>query len=338
MRIGVLTGGGDAPGLNSAIRGIVFRAHKKGHEVIGILRGWRGLIEQQARPLSLDEVEEIHREGGTVILTSRTNPLKSEETAAKALEGFKALGLDGLIAIGGEDTLGACAKLAHKGLRAIGIPKTIDHDVPGTEFTIGFDTAIEIVTEALDRLVTTAKSHERVIVVEIMGRHAGWMALFGGLAGGAHFIVIPEQKVDVDEIIASIRRRFEAGKRYALVAVAEGATFFAPKASDEVIDEFGHVKVGGVAEYIANAIKKAGFEARHVVLGHLQRGGSPSVRDRLIPMLLGVKAVELVEKGEFGKMVTIRGEQIITVPLDVVTEGIRAVPPELYEIAKAFFA
>ncbi len=338
MRIGVLTGGGDAPGLNSAIRGIVFRAHKKGHEVIGILRGWRGLIEQQARPLSLDEVEEIHREGGTVILTSRTNPLKSEETAAKALEGFKALGLDGLIAIGGEDTLGACAKLAHKGLKAIGIPKTIDHDVPGTEFTIGFDTAIEIVTEALDRLVTTAKSHERVIVVEIMGRHAGWMALFGGLAGGAHFIVIPEQKVDVDEIIASIRRRFEAGKRYALVAVAEGATFFAPKASDEVIDEFGHVKVGGVAEYIANAIKKAGFEARHVVLGHLQRGGSPSVRDRLIPMLLGVKAVELVEKGEFGKMVTIRGEQIITVPLDVVTEGIRAVPPELYEIAKAFFA
>ncbi|RKZ00324.1 MAG: 6-phosphofructokinase [Candidatus Hydrothermota bacterium] len=338
MRIGVLTGGGDAPGLNSAIRGIVFRAHKKGHEVIGILRGWRGLIEQQARPLSLDEVEEIHREGGTVILTSRTNPLKSEETAAKALEGFKALGLDGLIAIGGEDTLGACAKLAHKGLRAIGIPKTIDHDVPGTEFTIGFDTAIEIVTEALDRLVTTAKSHERVIVVEIMGRHAGWMALFGGLAGGAHFIVIPEQKVDVDEIIASIRRRFEAGKRYALVAVAEGVTFFAPKASDEVIDEFGHVKVGGVAEYIANAIKKAGFEARHVVLGHLQRGGSPSVRDRLIPMLLGVKAVELVEKGEFGKMVTIRGEQIITVPLDVVTEGIRAVPPELYEIAKAFFA
>ncbi len=339
MKIGVLTGGGDAPGLNNAIRGIVFKAVRDGHEVIGLEKGWKGLIERLSRPLTLEDVEEIYREGGTILKSSRTNPMKSEEVAQKALEGFKELCLDALIAIGGEDTLGACAKLAQKGLKAVGIPKTIDHDVLGTEYTIGFDTAIQIVTEALDRLLTTAKSHERVIVVEIMGRHAGWMTFYGGLAGGAHYIIIPEKKVDIDDIIRVLKARYERGKRYALIAVAEGATFFSSTGKEaDIIDEFGHIKLGGdVAKQLATILKDAGFETRHVVLGHLQRGGSPAPRDRYIPLMLGIKAVELVEKGEFGKMVALKGEEIIVQPLEVVIGGIRTVPEELYELVKPIF-
>lgn len=339
MKIGVLTGGGDAPGLNNAIRGIVFKAVRDGHEVIGLEKGWKGLIEQLARPLSIEDVEEIYKEGGTILKSSRTNPMKSEEVAAKAMKGFEDLGLDALIAIGGEDTLGACAKLASRGLKAVGIPKTIDHDVLGTEYTIGFDTAIQIVTEALDRLLTTARSHERVIVVEIMGRHAGWMTFYGGLAGGAHYIIIPEKKVDIDDIIRVLKERYERGKRYALIAVAEGATFFSSTGEEaEIIDEFGHIKLGGdVAKQLATVLKNAGFETRHVVLGHLQRGGSPAPRDRYIPLMLGIKAVELVEKGEFGKMVALKGEEIIVQPLEVVLGGIRTVPDELYELVKPLF-
>ncbi len=339
MKIGVLTGGGDAPGLNNAIRGIVFKAVRDGHEVIGLEKGWKGLIEKLTRPLTIDDVEEIYREGGTILKSSRTNPLKSEEVAEKAIKGFNELGLDALIAIGGEDTLGACARLAERGLKAVGIPKTIDHDVRGTEYTIGFDTAIQIVTEALDRLLTTAKSHERVIVVEIMGRHAGWMTFYGGLAGGAHYIIIPEKKVDIDDIIRVLKARYERGKKYALIAVAEGATFFSSTGDEaEIIDEFGHIKLGGdVAKQLATVLKEAGFETRHVVLGHLQRGGSPAPRDRYIPLMLGIKAVELVEKGDFGKMVALKGEEIVIQPLHVVKEGIRTVPEELYELVKPIF-
>ncbi len=339
MKIGVLTGGGDAPGLNNAIRGIVYKAVRDGHEVIGLEKGWKGLIEKLTRPLTIDDVEEIYREGGTILKSSRTNPLKSEKVAEKAINGFKELGLDALIAIGGEDTLGACARLAERGLKAVGIPKTIDHDVKGTEYTIGFDTAIQIVTEALDRLLTTAKSHERVIVVEIMGRHAGWMTFYGGLAGGAHYIIIPEKKVDIDDIIRVLKARYERGKRYALIAVAEGATFFSSTGEEaEVIDEFGHIKLGGdVAKQLATILKEAGFETRHVVLGHLQRGGSPAPRDRYIPLMLGIKAVELAEKGDFGKMVALKGEEIVIQPLHVVKEGIRTVPDELYELVKPVF-
>ncbi len=337
-KIGVLTGGGDAPGLNMAIRGVVYAAAREGYEVVGLEYGWRGLLEKIIRPLTIEDVRDLWKEGGTFLFSSRTNPAKDEETLGKAVESFKDLGLDALIAIGGEDTLGAAWKLYQRGLPTVGIPKTIDHDLSATQYTIGFDTAINRVMEFLEYVHTTARSHNRVIVVEVMGRHAGWMTLMGGLAGGAHYIVIPEVELNFDEMIEVIKKRYERGDRYAVIAVAEGTVFGGAQKNSEVIDEFGHVKVGGVAETIAKLIKeKTGYDTRHVVLGHLQRGGEPTAEDRWVPLRMGVLAVELVKKNEFGKMISVKGEEFTVVSLEEGVGKLRTVPSELYEFAKTFF-
>ena len=337
MRIAVLTGGGDAQGLNAAIEGIVYRATKSGHKVFGLIDGWKGLLDEKFCELTKEKVRNTYFVGGTIIGTSRTNPCKDEATAEKALKNFRELGFDALIAIGGEDTLSAAGKLFEKGLPAVGIPKTIDHDVAETEYTIGFETAVTIVADAIEKLHTTARSHHRVIVVEIMGRHSGWIALYGGLAGGANYILIPEVEPDIDDMIRVIKEKYGRGETYAVIAVAEGINL-GEEHKKVIIDEYGHVKVGGVAEKIAKIIKnKTGIETRHVVLGYLQRGGSPTPIDRTTPMLLGVKAVELVENREFGKVVAMKGNEVVTVNLIEVIGKTKKVPRELYEFARLFF-
>lgn len=344
MHIGILTGGGDAPGLNAVIRGVTVRALRGDHTVSGFLRGWKGAIENQSVSLDLDRVRDIHMQGGTIILASRTNPFKIEDGFDRIRENFREMKLDCLIALGGDDTLGVAAKLFSDGIDVIGVPKTIDNDLSATDFTFGFDTAINNVMEALDKLHTTARSHERVIVVEIMGRHAGWMALHGGMAGGAHIILTPEEEFDTDEVCEILKKRYDRGNRYALVAVAEGA--MDPKLQRHVMhsaerDDFGHVQLGtgiGIGEVLKNEITdRTGLESRHVVLGHVQRGGSPTAFDRVLGTRLGVKAVEMAEEGQFGKMAALRGTDIVAVDLKEAVGTMKTVPKELYEAAKLFF-
>ncbi|MDP8247745.1 MAG: ATP-dependent 6-phosphofructokinase [Candidatus Tritonobacter lacicola] len=338
-RIGVLTGGGDCPGLNAVLVGIVRKSIKEGYEVIGIKHGWKGMIEKETVPLDLKAVTGCIHRGGTIIRTSRTNPLKSKDDIKKVAENYRALKLDALIAIGGDDTLGVAAGMYKEGLNTVGVPKTIDNDISGTDRTFGFDTAVNFATWALDRLHTTAESHERVIVVEIMGRHAGWLALWAGMAGGADVILIPEVQVGLEEICSILKERHEKrGRTFSIVAVAEGASFGEDITQDDSQDEFGHVKLGGVAEFLAKEIQeRTGYETRHVVLGHLQRGGEPSALDRYLGLLFGLHAVELVKNEDFGKMVSLRGNDFVAVTLEEVTAGTRTVPPELYEQAKVFF-
>jgi len=293
-KIGVLTGGGDAPGLNAAIRAVVRRASMLGWEVLGIRRGWAGVLEMDVEPLTVNSVAGILPRGGTILGTSRTNPFKNEESAEKAIAKLKEMKLDALVAIGGEDTLGAANKLWKRGIPVVGIPKTIDNDLDATDDTIGFDTAINIVMEAIDRLHTTAESHNRVIVVEVMGRHAGWVAVEAGIAGGADIILIPEEKYDIDQVAETLKKRHARGRNFSIVVVAEGAEEIEPK-KKEAVDEFGHVRLGGVGEKLAAELqKRTGFETRVTVLGHTQRGGSPTARDRLIATRYGVGAVELI--------------------------------------------
>lgn len=339
MRIGVLTGGGDCPGLNPVILAVVRKALLHNCEVIGLLRGWAGLIEKDTIKLTRNEVSGILPRGGTILRTSRTNPYKNKEDVGRALKNYKELGLDALIAIGGEDTLGVAFKLYKEGLNIVGVPKTIDNDLSGTDCTFGFDTAINICVEAIDRLHTTAESHNRVMIVEIMGRHAGWIALESGLAGGADIVLIPEVSVSIDEICKVIKKRHEAGKDFSIIAVAEGAKL----GEEDIIqstkkDAFGHVKLGGIAHILAKEIeKRMGYETRVTVLGHVQRGGSPTAFDRFLGLRFGVKAVELVLAGEFGKMVSLKGNNIESVNLQDAVAKIRTVPKELYETAKIFF-
>lgn len=344
MHIGILTGGGDAPGLNAVIRGATVRALREDHTVSGFLRGWKGAIENQSISLDLEKVRDIHMQGGTIILASRTNPFKIEDGFDRIRENFRKIKLDCLIALGGDDTLGVAAKLCSEGFDVIGVPKTIDNDLSATDFTFGFDTAINNVMEALDKLHTTARSHERVIVVEIMGRHAGWMALHGGMAGGAHVILTPEEEFDTDEVCRILEKRYEQGNRYALVAVAEGA--MDPKLQRHVMhsaerDAFGHVQLGtgiGIGEVLKNEITdRTELESRHVVLGHIQRGGSPTAFDRVLGTRLGVKAVEMAEEGQFGMMAALRGTEIVAADLKEAVGTMKTVPKELYETAKLFF-
>jgi len=344
VHLGVLTGGGDAPGLNAVIRGITVRALGGGHRVTGFLRGWKGAIEGQTRPLDLESVRDIQMTGGTLLLSSRTNPFKIEHGIDRIRENLSSLGIDCLVAVGGEDTLGVARKLSEQGLRVIGVPKTIDNDLGATDCTFGFDTAINAVMEALDKLHTTARSHERVLVVEIMGRHAGWMALHGGIAGGAHVILIPEKEFDTDEVCAILRKRYDEGRRYAIVAVAEGA--MDPGLARHVLhaaetDAFGHTQLGtgiGIGEVLKNEIEdRTGIETRHVVLGHLQRGGAPSAFDRVLGTRLGVKAVEMAEEGLTGMMAALRGTEIVAVDLLEAVGSLKTVPLEQYERAGIFF-
>ncbi len=339
-RIGVLTGGGDCPGLNPVLVGIVRQALALDYEVVGILKGWLGMIEKVTMPLTRDKVSGILPRGGTILRTSRTNPYKEPKLVEKVKENFRALGLDALIAVGGDDTLGVAHKLyENEGLPTIGVPKTIDNDLSGTDRTFGFDTAINIATEAIDRLHTTAESHDRVLVIELMGRDAGWITLYAGLAGGADVILIPEVTVSLDEVYRIIHERHARGRDFSIVAVAEGADLGKGMVLQEgEVDAFGHVRLGGIGERLAKEIEsRTGFETRFVVLGHLQRGGSPTAYDRYLGLRFGMTAVELVEQGNFGTMVSLRGNDFVAIPLKDAVSKARTVDPALYEAMKVFF-
>ncbi|HZX44776.1 MAG TPA: 6-phosphofructokinase [Candidatus Nanoarchaeia archaeon] len=340
-QIAVLTGGGDAPGLNAVIRGVVVNSKKLGYDVLGILDGWRGLLDKKhAGTLDLDSVEDIHMLGGTILHTSRTNPYKVENGPSRIKENLKALNCDYLIAIGGEDTLGVANKLAKEGVKVVGVPKTIDNDLWGTDYTFGFNTAITRATEAIENLHTTAKSHHRTILVEVMGRHAGWMTLEAGIGGGASIILLPEEPFDLDQITKILLNRKRKGKNYAIIAVSEGAV---PKEGQMILqakekDSFGHVRLGGIAEILGKEIeKRTDIECRHVVLGHLQRAGDPTVFDRVLGTRLGVKAAEMIDKGKFGMMAALRGTDIVAIPLEEAVGKLKTVPKERYDEAKLFF-
>jgi 6-phosphofructokinase 1 len=345
MRLGVLTGGGDCPGLNAVIRAVVRKAIMHyGWEVYGIKNGWAGFVAGDAEPLNLDKVSGILPKGGTILGTSRTNPFKQEGMAERIVENSKELGIDATIAVGGEDTLGVAYKLFELGMSTVGVPKTIDNDLGGTDYTFGFDTAVNIATEAIDRLHTTAESHHRVMVVEVMGRHAGWIAVHAGIAGGADVILIPEKPFSVDDVCDLIKRRHERGKSFSIVVVAEGAKFKHEGdidgsliTQDVEMDEFGHVRLGGIANILGREIERqTGFETRVSVLGYVQRGGTPTAFDRVLATRYGVRACELVEQGEFGKMVALRGNQIIAVDMDEAL-AMKLVDEALYDIASIFF-
>ncbi len=343
-RVGILTGGGDAPGLNQVIRGAVYRGVKKyGFEFVGILDGWKGLLENLTVPLTIDDVYDLGWEGGSFLGSSRTNPFKREDGGAKCKENFEKLGLDALIALGGEDTLGTAYRLYKEyDIPTVGAPKTIDNDLPGTDQCFGFDTAVNRVMEAFDRLRTTARSHHRIMVVEVMGRHAGWMTLVGGVAGAADIILLPEEPFDLDEVAEKLRRLREQGRKYAMVAVSEGAKLKFAEGTDIItqdaeVDEFGHVHLGGIGKILAKELqKRTGWEARHVVLGHLQRGGPPSAFDRWFASRLGIAAADQVANENFGVMVVLRGFDIVPVSLEEAAKGIRTVPQELIEVARVF--
>ena len=341
MKVGVLSGGGDAPGINAVIRAAVRKGIQYyGYEMVGIRDGWRGLLEGSFSPLDLKAVSGILPKGGSILGTSRTNPFKREGGAEKILENTEKAGIDAVVVIGGEDTLGVAHKMSELGLKCVGVPKTIDNDLVGTDYTFGFHTAVAIATEALDRLHTTAEAHHRVIILEVMGRYTGWIALEAGIAGGADAILIPEKPFDMDEVCEYIRRRQKRGRNFSIIVVAEGAK---PKGGAEIlysetVDEFGHVRFGGVGYYIGKEIEKCmGIETRVVVLGHLQRGGSPTAFDRVLATRYGIAAIDLVHEGKFGYMVALQGNKIVSVPLKEIVGKRKTVNLELYDIAKVFF-
>ncbi len=343
MRIAVLTGGGDCPGLNAAIRSVAQRGWTMDDEVIGVHYGWSGLMGQgDMSPLTPLEVRDILPLSGTMLHTSRTNPGRSREDLEVVLGNLRRRGIDALIAIGGDDTLGVAAKLHDAGAKVVGIPKTIDNDVPGTDFCIGFDTATGVVADALDRLLATAKSHARIMVTEVMGREAGWLAIIGGLAGGADFIGIPEVPVHIDYIVDHATE-YMATHGFSVMAIAEGTRvegLETGKAEVDTKDQFGHVKLAerGIAQRIADEIeRRTGLDTRVTVLGHIQRGGMPSVRDRYISTLMGSAAVDFAHRDILGCMTALKGQEIVPVPLSEVAGKTWAVPPELYELGRRFF-
>src|SRR5438128_3392827 len=338
-RIAILTGGGDCPGLNAVIRAVTRRSLGRGYDVIGVREGWRGLTEGIFERLGPREISGLLPRGGTILGTSRTNPYKTEAVDA-VLRNFEAEGLGALVAVGGEDTLGVAARLhAEHGFPVVGVPKTIDNDLSATDYTFGFDTAVWVATEAIDRLHTTAESHNRVMVVEVMGRHTGWIAVMSGIAGGADVILIPEQPISIDEACDDIRRRHERGKDFSIVVVSEGYELDGTRDGDEV-DEFGHVRLSerGVGAALAREIeRRTGFETRVTVLGHVQRGGTPTPRDRVLATRYGLKAANLVEEQKFGRMAALRGDEIVDVALAEATAQLKTVPREWYDVARAFF-
>jgi phosphofructokinase-like protein len=341
-RIGILTGGGDCPGLNAVIRGIVRKGiNKQGHEFVGFRYGWAGVLENDAVDLTNATTRGILHRGGTILGSSRTNPFKVDGGVDQVRESMRARGLNALIPIGGEDTLGVARKLVDEGIPVVGVPKTIDNDLAGTDFTFGFQTAVQIATDAIDRLHTTAESHNRVIIVEVMGRHAGWIAAYSGIAGGADVILVPERPFDIDDVCSRIQHRHEGGSTFSIVVVAEGAT---PKDGEIVsefsgaTDAFGHVRLGGIAVELEKAIEaRTGFESRMTILGHVQRGGTPLAYDRVLGTRFGVAAIDAVSDGDFGKMVALRGTEIVRVPLDEALAAPKLLDTELYETAEVFF-
>jgi phosphofructokinase-like protein len=341
MRIGVLTGGGDCPGLNAVIRAIVRKGSEHGdHEFIGYRDGWRGPLENDICPLGVPEVRGILPRGGTILGASRTNPFKEDRGAERIVEHLATAEVDGLIAIGGEDTLGTASRLhSEHGVRVVGVPKTIDNDLGATDYTFGFDTAVNIAMEGIDRLHTTADSHHRVLVVEVMGRHAGWIALHAGLAGGANVILIPEQPFDLDRVCELVGQRLEA--RFApIVVVSEGAqpAGGVPEVQAEGLDAFGHVRLGGIARWLEREIeRRTGKETRATVLGHVQRGGTPTAFDRVLATRFGLHAIDAVDAHEWGTMTALRGTDIQIVELTEAVAQLKTVPEELYEEAEVFF-
>lgn len=341
-RVGLLTGGGDCPGLNAVIRAIVVRGLRKySFKMIGILNGWAGLLDYEWISLTRESVSGIVHRGGTILGTSRTNPLKTNEIKALAIENYNKLRLDALIAIGGDDTLGAASELCKEGLHIVGVPKTIDNDVGGTDYTFGFDTAVGIATEAIDRLHSTAEAHHRVIVVEVMGRYAGWIAAYAGIAGGADMILIPEIPFELEEVVQSINARRGRGKTFSIVVISEGAF---PKGKKELylqsdrVDEFGHVHLGGVGNALAKDLEEmTGMDVRTTILGHTQRGGTPTAFDRVLGTRYGVCAVDMVADEQWGMMVALRGFDVVPVPLADSVHVNKTLPPEIYEVAKNFF-
>jgi ATP-dependent phosphofructokinase / diphosphate-dependent phosphofructokinase len=340
-RIGVLTGGGDCPGLNAVIRAVVRKGvERHGAEILGFRNGYRGILEGQATELTPQSARGILHRGGTILGTSKINPFRVEGGLELLRANLEASGVDGLIAIGGEGTLGAAARLSSEGLNLVGVPKTIDNDLAVTDFTFGFDTAVQVATDAIDRLHTTAESHNRVMVVEVMGRNAGWIGLYAGLAGGADVILIPEHPFDIDDVCEHVRHRHGRGHVFSIVVVAEGAT---PREGTLEIpqyerDEYGWPKLGGISTLIADEIEnRTGFETRVTILGHAQRGGSPTAFDRVLATRYGIAAIDLAAKGSWGRMVALRGATIIDCPLDDAVSDIKRVPDELYDVAEVFF-
>src|ERR671930_1070995 len=339
VKVGVLTGGGVCPGLNAVIRAVARRSAQCGHEVVGIREGWLGLVEAEFEPLGPREISGLLPRGGTILGTSRTNPYKLDGVEP-VLEHFEREGLEALVAIGGEDTLGVAARLhAEHGFPVVGVPKTIDNDLSATDYTFGSDTAVFICTEAIDRLHTTAESHNRVMVVEVMGRHTGWIAVMSGIAGGADVILIPEHPISIEEACDDIRHRHERGKDFSIVVVSEGYELEGLDDRGEV-DEFGHVRLSqrGVGEALAREIEsRTGFETRVTVLGHVQRGGSPTPRDRVLATRYGLKAADLVHEGRFGRMAALHGDSIVDVALADATAELKTVPDDWFKVARAFF-
>jgi phosphofructokinase-like protein len=345
MKIGMLTGGGDCPGLNAVIRAVVRKGvfHHQ-DEFVGFLEGWRGLMEDKSMPLDLEAVGGILPRGGTILRTSRTNPSKRADGIERCIATLQRHQIEALIAIGGDDTLSVAQKLHENGIKVVGVPKTIDNDLGGTDYTFGFDTACNIVCEAIDRVHTTAEAHNRVMVVEVMGRDAGWIAMYSGIAGGADVILIPERPFDIDKVAESIRQRHERGRYFSIVVVAEGAKFSsevgsgAPILQDMGKDEFGHAKLGGIANILAREIeKRTGYETRAVVLGHIQRGGSPTAFDRVLATRYGLGAIDMVHRGEYGSMAALRANKIVSIPLKEAIARNRTVDDETIQMVDGLF-
>ena len=341
MKIGVLTGGGDCPGLNPAIRAIVMRALDYGDELVGLRQGWLGLREGITAPLALEVVEPIINQGGTILESSRTNPTKDEESIQKCLEKAQELGLDALIALGGEDTLGGAHAMCQRGLKCVGVPKTMDNDLSATDYTFGFDSAVSVAVDAADRLKDTAKSHRRVIVLEVMGRHAGWVALHTGVTAGADYILIPEVPFDREDLTTHMKGMRARGKGWGLVVVSEGVR--PPESEGDTVthakDEFGHEKLGGIGGYVAAVIEKdTKIDTRYVSLGHIVRGGAPTPFDRWLATRVGLKAVELVHEGKFDHMAALRGCDIVGVPLEAAVGELKTIPKKLYDEVKVLFS
>jgi ATP-dependent phosphofructokinase / diphosphate-dependent phosphofructokinase len=345
-RVGVLTGGGDCPGLNAVIRAVTRRSLTRGYDVVGVRDGWRGLVDGRFMELGPREISGILPRGGTILGTTRTNPYKTDDGVERVLANFESAGLTALVAIGGEDTLGVASQLhAERSLPVVGVPKTIDNDLSATDYTFGFDTAVWIATEAIDRLHTTAESHNRVMVVEVMGRHTGWIAVMSGIAGGADVILIPEQPITVEDACDELRRRHERGKDFSIVVVSEGYELTYASGEKRAVaeearasDQFGHVRLGGVGDALAREIEeRTGFETRVTVLGHVQRGGSPTPRDRVLATRYGLKAADLVHEEQWGMMAALQGDAIVAVSLADAVAELKTVPPAWYDVARAFF-
>jgi ATP-dependent phosphofructokinase / diphosphate-dependent phosphofructokinase len=340
-RIGVLTGGGDCPGLNAVIRGVVRKGvNTHGHEILGFRYGWAGVLADEAVELTVESTSGILPRGGTILGTSRTNPYKEEGGSERVRATLAARGIDVLIPIGGEDTLGVAGRLADEGVPVVGVPKTIDNDLAATDFTFGFQTAVQIATEAIDRPHTTAESHNRVIVVEVMGRHAGWIAAYAGMAGGADVILVPERPFDIEKVCDHVRRRHARGRTFSIVVVSEGAVPAggAVWSQHGGTDAFGHQRLGGIAVQLEREIEeRTGFESRATVLGHIQRGGTPTAFDRVLATRLGAAAIDAASHGKWGQMPALKSTRIELVPLREAVAELKTVPPEEYEMAEAFF-